>query len=294
MRQRSEWRRELLLMHEPWRPQTRGVLAIASAILLAYFGVEVAGAVISGSLALVADAAHTALDVGALGLATVAAWLAGRPHSTKRSFGNLRAEVLAALVNGAALVGIAGFIVFEAVGRMGDPPDVRGGVVSLVATGGLLANALAAVVIMRGSGRSLNIWAALFHVGGDALGSIGVIIAGLLVVGLGWQLADPVVSVFIALILVYGAFRVLSEATHVLMEGTPAHVDVGSLRDDIEAIDHVVSVHDIHAWTITSGYDALSAHVSVHEDCTREDAAGLLDQLRALAAERYGIAHVTI
>ena len=282
-------------MRQPWRPQTSKIaLAIASAILLVYFGVEVAGAVISGSLALIADAAHTASDVAALGLATVAAWLASRPHTTKRSFGNLRAEVLAALVNGAALLGIAGFIVFEAVGRLDTPPEVRGGVVSLVALGGLAANVIAAIVLLRSSRQSLNTRAALFHVGGDALGSAGAIVAGLLVLGPGWQLADPLVSMFIAIILVYGAYRVISEATHVLMEGTPPHVDVAALVRDIEALDHIIGVHDLHAWTITSGYDALSAHVSVHEDCTREDVAALLDRLRKLAAERYGIAHVTI
>ena len=281
-------------MHEEWRPQTRGVLAVASVILLAYFGVEVLGAVISGSLALIADAAHTASDVGALGLATVAAWLAGRPNTAKRSFGNLRAEVLAALVNGAALLGVAGFIIFEAVSRLDAPPEVRGGIVSVVASGGLVANVLAAVVLLRGSRRSLNTRAALFHVGGDALGSLGAIVAGLLVLGPGWQLADPLVSMFIALILVYGAFRVLSEATHVLMEGTPAHVDVSALMEDIESMEQVIGVHDLHAWTITSGYDALSAHVTVSEDCTRKDVAALLERLRTLAAERYGISHMTI
>ena len=281
-------------MLDGWQSRSRGPLALASVVILAYLAVELAGAIISGSLALLADAAHTGSDIGALGLALFAAWVAGRPHTAKRSFGFLRAEVLAALVNGALLLAIAVFIFVEAGQRMADPPDVRGGVVSAVAAGGLVANAIAAAILLRSSRRSLNVRGALVHVLGDAIGSAGAIVAGLLVLTLEWHLADPIVSVFIGLILVYGALRIVAEATHVLLEGTPSHVDVAALREDIERVGHVRGCHDLHTWTITSGYDALSAHVMISDECVGPDVAALQEELRGMLRDRYGIAHVTV
>jgi cobalt-zinc-cadmium efflux system protein len=273
---------------------SRWPLLVAGSIVFAYFGVEVTGAIVGHSLVLLADAVHTISDVGALSLAAVAAWLASRPHTTKRSFGNLRAEVLAALANGALLLAMAAYICLEAIMRIASPEDVRGGIVSAVAAGGLLANAAAAVVLLRGSRQSLNTKAALYHVAGDALGSAGAVVSGLLVLAYGWRLADPLASIFIGCILVYGALRVVSDATHVLMEGTPAHIDVAALCKDIDEMALVVGVHDMHAWTITSGYDAMSAHVMVKNDCSRIDTERLLERVRQLVADRYGIAHVTI
>ena len=289
-------------MHDHAGPQTpaarhaqaRRPLVLAAAVVGAYLAVEVAGALISGSLALLADAAHTASDVGALGLALFASWVAGRPASPERSFGYLRAEVLAAVVNGAALLVIAAVIFGEAVQRIGSPPEVRGGVVSIVASGGVAANVVAAALLLKSSRTSMNVRAALFHVGGDALGSAGAVVAGLLVLAFGWHAADPIVSVLIGLLLVAGAVRVLREATHVLLEGTPAHVDLSALRDDIERMMHVEGCHDLHTWTIASGYHALSAHVTIGDDCAEPRVQELQDRLRTMVSERYGIAHVTI
>ncbi len=276
------------------RAQPRRPLVLAAAVVAAYLGVEVAGALISGSLALLADAAHSASDVGALGLALFASWVAGRPASAERSFGYLRAEVLAAVVNGAALLVIAAVIFGEAAQRIGSPPEVRGGVVSIVASGGIAANVVAAALLLRGSRTSMNVRAALFHVGGDALGSAGAVVGGLLVLAFGWHAADPIVSVFIGLLLVVGAVRVLREATHVLLEGTPTHVDLAALRDDIERMMDVEGCHDLHTWTITSGYHALSAHVTIGDDCLGPRVPELQGLLRTMVSEKYGIAHVTI
>jgi cobalt-zinc-cadmium efflux system protein len=281
-------------MDQGWRGTPQRPLALASAVILAYLGVEIAGAIVSGSLALLADAAHTGSDVGALGLALFAAWVAARPASAKRSFGYQRAEVLSALVNGAALLAIAGFIFVEAAQRIAAPPEVRGGIMSAVASGGLAANLVAGWFLWRSSRHSLNVKAALFHVGGDALGSFGAIVAGLLVLGPGWSLADPIVSVLIGLILVYGAVRIVAEATHVLLEGTPAHIDQNALCDDIQALAHVRGCHDLHTWTIAPGYDALSAHVTIAEGCDGAAVPALQDELRRMVNKKYGIAHVTI
>lgn len=276
------------------RPTTRRPLILAAVVVAAYALVEVTGALLSGSLALLADAAHTASDVGALGLALFASWVAARPSSAERSFGFLRVEVLAAVVNGAALLVIAAVIFIEAVQRLGAPPEVRGGVVSLVATGGIATNVLAGFLLLRSSRGNMNVRAALFHVGGDALGSAGAVVAGLLVLLFGWHLADPVISVFISLLLVFAAVRVLREATHVLLEGTPAHVDLLALRDDIERMLDVDGCHDLHTWTITSGYHALSAHVTIGDDCAGVRVQELQARLRGMVSDKYQIAHVTI
>ena len=281
-------------MEHGWHSGAKRPLAIAGAVVLAYFGVEIAGALISGSLALLADAAHTVSDVGALGLAYAAAWIAGRPQSASHSFGLLRAEILSALVNGAALLVIATFIFIEAVQRFASPPEVKGGIVSLVASGGLVANLVAGWILMKASRESLNARSALFHVAGDAIGSAGAIVAGLAVMLFGWRLADPVVSVLIGLILVYGAVRVVRAATHILLEGTPTHIDVAELRRDIEALPMVAGVHDLHTWTITSGYEALSAHITIRDECEGAQVGALRGALGKVMRDKYNISHLTI
>jgi cobalt-zinc-cadmium efflux system protein len=281
-------------MEESWREGAKRPLMMASLVIVAYLAVEVVGAMISGSLALLADAAHTGSDVAALSLALFATWVAGKPHTAERSFGYLRAEVLSALVNGAALLVVAIFIFVEAAQRIATPPEVRGGIVSAVASGGLAANLVAAWILLRSSHRSINVKGALYHVAGDALGSAGAIVGGLLVLLAGWHWADPLVSIFIGLILVYGALKVVGEATHVLLEGTPSHINIAQLHDDIEAVDRVHGCHDLHTWTITSGYEALSAHVTVTDECPAECVRDVRGELGAMLKERYGISHVTI
>ena len=267
---------------------------LASLFIAGYFAVEIVGAIVSGSLALLADAAHTASEFVSLGVALLAAWIAGKPHSEARSFGYLRAEVLPALFNGAALLAIAVFIFVEAAQRIAAPPEVRGAVVSVVASGGLVANALAAAVLLRAFHHSLNVRSALYHVLGDGLGSIGAIAGGLLVVFFGWQVADPAVSVFIGFILLYGAIKIVRQAVHVLMEGTPSHIDVTELRDNIEGVRMIEGCHDLHAWTLTSGYDALSAHVTIADECTGMCVTQVRNELGQMLRETYALTHVTI
>jgi cobalt-zinc-cadmium efflux system protein len=281
-------------MEESWRAGAKRPLVMASLVIVSYLAVEITGAIFSGSLALLADAAHTGSDVAALGLALLATWAAGKPHTAQRSFGYLRAEVLSALVNGSALFVIAIFIFVEAAQRIASPPEVQGGIVSLVASGGLAANLVAAVILMRSSHHSINVRGALYHVLGDAVGSAGAIVGGLLVLVAGWQWADPAVSIFIGLILVYGALKIVREATHVLLEGTPAHIPIAELRDDIESVDRVQGCHDLHTWTITSGYEALSAHVTITEECPAECVRDVRGELGKMLREKYGISHVTI
>ena len=273
---------------------SRKALGIAGGIELGYLGVEVVGALVSGSLALLADAAHTALDILALGLAWGAAWLATRPDTALRSFGFMRAEVIAALVNGAALLIVAVSIITEAAQRLGAPPEVRGGIVSLVASGGLTANVIAGALLLRSSRSNLNVRAAFLHIMGDGLGSIAAIVAGVLVLAFDWRFADPALSVFIALILIYVAVRVVRDAVHVLLEGTPEHVDVDMLRGDIAGVPNVRGCHDLHVWTITSGYHALSAHVTLPDDCSVECARAVRGELSAMLRDRYDISHVTL
>jgi cobalt-zinc-cadmium efflux system protein len=276
------------------RVGTKRPLILASLVITAYLVVEIAGAVISGSLALLADAAHTGADVASLGLALIATWAASKPHTAQRSFGYLRAEVLSALVNGTALLAIAIFIFIEAAQRMVAPPEVRGGIVSIVASGGLAANLVAAWILMRSSSHSINVRGALYHVLGDALGSVGAIVGGLLALFLGWRWADPTVSILIGLILVYGAMKIVGQATHVLLEGTPKHIDICKLRAEIESIDRVHECHDLHAWTITSGYEALSAHVTVTDDCPADDVHAVRKKLGLMLRTKYSISHMTI
>ena len=275
-------------MQEGWRAGARKPLAIAALVLVAYLGAEIVGAIVSESLVLLADATHTGSDVAALGLGLFAAWVATWPHTEERSFGYLRAEVLSALANGAALLAIAVFIFVEAAQRIAEPPEVRGGIVSLVASDGLIANIIAGWILLESVHHSLNVRGALFHIAGDALGSLGAIVGGLAILVFGWHGADPAVSIFIGLILVYGALRVLAEATHVLLEGTPPHINVAELRRNIEAVDMVAGCHDLHTWTITSDDDALSAHVTIQLERTDSDCEQEAHSLRWRSATLTG------
>ncbi len=269
-------------------------LAWALAVILVFMVVEVAGALLSGSLALIADAGHSATDVAALGLALVAAWLTNRPNTARRTYGYLRVEVMAALLNGLMLWAIAGYIFWEAGHRIASPPEVRGGIVILVASFGLAANTIAGLLLMRGSRESINVRGALLHVTGDALGSVGVIIAGVLVLTMGWSLADPIISVAIGFIILTASYRLVRDAINVLLEAAPRHTDVAKAQRTIEASAMVMEAHDIHIWSITPGYDAMSAHVVITSECAQASRQQLLDEVRHLMAKRFNISHMTV
>lgn len=273
------------------RETSRRRLVVVLVLTLAYMVAEIVGGLIAGSLALVADAGHMLSDAAALGLALFAGWIASRPATARKTYGYYRAEILAALVNGAALVALAVFVVFEAVSRLAEPPGIAGALMLSVASGGLVLN-LGCLWLLDSSKRtSLNLRGAWLHVASDALGSLGVIVAGALAWGLGWNWADPAASILIAILVVWSSWTLLRESVAVLMEGAPGHIDVDAVREAMASIDGVSEVHDLHVWTITSGLEALSGHVVVKAGRSRDE---LLVELRDLLDHRFGVAHSTL
>jgi cobalt-zinc-cadmium efflux system protein len=264
-------------------------LTIVLCLVVVYMLVEVAGALYAGSLALLADAAHMLSDAGAISLSLFAIWISRRPPSARRSFGYYRMEILAALINGAVLVAIAAFVLVEAVRRLGQPPEVHGWVLMVVATGGLGVNLAGLWLLHEGKDHSLNIRGAWLHIFADLLGTVQVLLAGTLIWLFGWVWVDPLASIVISCLVAWSAWALLKEAVAVLMESTPGHLDADEVHAAMEEVPGVDEVHDLHIWTITSGFVALSAHV-----VTEEPQARLLADLRALLHERFGIGHTTI
>jgi cobalt-zinc-cadmium efflux system protein len=271
--------------------RSRGRLLTTLGVTAAFLVVEVLGAVWTGSLALLADAGHMLTDVGGLALALFATWIAGRPPTPAKSYGYYRAEILAALVNALVLLAVAGAILVEAYRRLGAPPDVLGGPMLAIAIVGLVANLGCAWLLHADAGTSLNVRGAYLHVLGDALSSVGVVVAAAVVVATGSTVADPLASVAIALIIVPRTWGLLRQAVNVLLEGTPTHLDVGEIEAAIRRVPGVRRVHDLHVWTLTSGREAMSAHVVV-EDVGASDR--LLRELHAVLHARFGIDHTTI
>jgi len=259
-------------------------------LVLGFAGVEAAAGLVSGSLALLADSAHMLSDGLALGLALFAAWLAQRPATPERSFGWRRAEVLAALANALVLVALGAWIVWAGAGRLSDPPGVTGGWVLGAGVAGLLVNLAAARVLHR-AGSGLNVRAAMLHVLADLASSVGVVVAGLVVLATGWAYADPIAAIVIGLLVVLSTVGVLRETVGVLLEGTPAGMDAREVGAAIAAVDGVVGVHDLHLWTITSGFPALSAHVLV---AARADCHAIRRELEVLLRGRFELTHTTL
>ena len=266
-------------------------LALSLALIVAFGVVEVVAGALADSLALLADAGHMASDASGLALALLAAWAAARPTTSQRSFGFHRAEILAALANGVLLVAIAVWIFVAAIDRFRDPGDPLGGWMLLVGVIGLGVNVLAAWLMIRSGGDSLNVRAATRHVLADLLGSAGVILAALIVLTTGWVQADPAVSVLIGILVLASSWGVLRESVGILLESTPAGIDAEEVGRAMASLDGVREVHDLHIWTITSGFPALSAHVLVDQ---RADCHGLRAELERLLHDRYGLDHTTL
>ncbi|HEX8494223.1 MAG TPA: cation diffusion facilitator family transporter [Pyrinomonadaceae bacterium] len=256
-----------------------------------YMLTEVLGGWWTGSLALLADAGHMLADVAALALALVAIWFASRPATPSKTFGYYRLEILAAWINGIALVVIALLICYEAYERWSQPPVVKSTPMLLVATGGLLINIICAWLLHGEHEHDLNMRGAWLHIIGDALGSVGAIIAGALMSFYGWYTADPLVSVVIGLLIVWSSWSLIRVSTNVLLEGTPAHINLAAVEDAILQTRGVQDVHDLHVWTITSGREALSAHVIHAETISQPE---LLKELREKLYEKFGVDHLTI
>ncbi len=274
----------------PLNVETRRRLTLALAITAVVMVVEFVGGWLSGSLALLADAAHMLADVAALGLALVAAWIAQRPATPERSFGFMRLEILAALVNGAVLFAIAIGIGVEAWQRLRVPQLVNGPLLLAVAAVGFVANLAATVVLHRGHEHSLNQRGAYLHVLGDLLGSVGALIAGVIVLASGWVMADPIISVLIGGLVLVSAWRLVKESSDVLLEAAPRHIALSDVHERIASVPGVESVHDLHLWTVTSGVVAMSGHLVVKNPTDNQPVLeAVQDRMRAL-----GIAHVTV
>lgn len=272
--------------NESWRR-----LSLVLILTTFYMFAEIAGAWWTGSLALLADAGHMFADVAALILALTAVWFGSRPATSRKTFGYYRLEIIAALVNGVALVVMALFIFYGAYERWFEPPVIRSGPMIAVASGGLITNLICARILHGRHEVDLNMHGAWMHVMGDALGSVAAILAGICMSLFGWYSADAVFSVVIGLLIIWGSVRLIRESTNVLLEGTPAHINLAAVEDAILATRGVADVHDLHVWTITSGREALSAHV-IHVDSISQP--DLLRELRTKLHDRFGVDHLTI
>jgi cobalt-zinc-cadmium efflux system protein len=272
--------------------RSRHRLLVVLVLTAAYMLAEAAGGWWTGSLALLADAGHMLTDVAALALALAAAWFGSRPANPRKTYGYYRLEILAAFVNGVVLAAVSLFIIYEAYERWLDPPRIeRAGLMMAVAAGGLAVNLFCAWLLHGDHDLDLNVRGAWLHVIGDALGSVGAITAGALVALRGWHAADALFSALIGLLIIYSSWNLIREAVNVLLEGTPAHINLAAVEDAILKTEGVEEVHDLHVWTITSGREALSAHV-IHAGGVAPPA--LLRSLRARLREEFGFDHLTI
>lgn len=277
------------------RASDRRRLGLVLALTAVYMGVEVVGGFLAGSLALLADAGHMLTDAASVGLALGALWVARRPATTRHTYALVRVEILAALVNGLALWGIVGWIAVEAIRRLREPGPVDAGPMMAIALGGLAVNGIAFWILHRPHEedvvRSLNLHGALLHVMGDLLGSIGALAAGAVIWATGWSAADPIASLLIGALILVSSGRLVRDAVHILLEGAPRDLDMDALIASLRTVKGVVGVHDLHVWTITSGYPALSAHVVCIHDAKPEM---VLARVNRVLQERFGITHSTI
>ncbi|MGH3133331.1 MAG: cation diffusion facilitator family transporter [Gaiellaceae bacterium] len=278
-------------VHDAVRPGGRRALALALAITAGYTVAEVVGGILTGSLALLADAVHMLSDNVALALALFAVWLARKPTTPERTFGYKRAEVLAALANGVALVALSIWIFYEAFRRFQDPPDVLGGWMLVLGTVGIGVNLAAAAILRRARSGSLNVEAAFRHVLADLLGSLGVVAAAVTILATGWLEADPLVGVAIGLLVLVSSWSILRDSTAILLEAAPSGIDTRAVGERLASAPGVVEVHDLHIWTITSGFPALSAHVLVARG---EDCHARRLELAQLLGREYGLEHTTL
>lgn len=266
-------------------------LAIVFGLTSFYLIVEVVGGLWTGSLALLADAGHMLTDVAGVGLALLAIWFAEKPATPERTYGYYRFEILAALTNAVVLIGISLYILYEAYQRFKDPPEVQSVGMLGVASVGLLVNLVGMYILRSGSTESLNMKGAYFEVLSDMLTSIGVIIAGFIMLTTGWYYADPLISAGIGLFILPRTWSLLMDAIGVLIEGAPTDVDLAKLRKSLETIEGVASVHDLHVWSLTSGMNAMSVHAVLVDGSEHDD---VLSRVQDHCTREYKISHVTV
>jgi len=264
----------------------RLALAITAVVLVA----EAVGGYAANSLALLADAGHMLTDVAALALSLFVAWFSQRPETPKRTYGYLRLEILAAFLNGATLLLISVWIIWEAFNRLRTPEPVRGGLMLAVAVLGLVANAISAWVLRPQNDDNMNVRGAYLHILGDLLGFVGTIVAAVLIHTLGWVAADTIASIVVSALILRGAWALVRDSVDVLLESTPSHISAASVRDQLVAIPGIESVHDLHVWTVTSNVIAMSVHAIVREPERHQHVLEhVLDAMRL-----FGISHVTV
>ena len=266
-------------------------LAIVFGLTSFYLIVEIIGGLWTGSLALLADAGHMLTDVAGVGLALLAIWFAEKPASPERTYGYYRVEILAALTNAVVLILISLYILYEAYERFKNPPEVQSGAMLGVAAIGLVINLIGVYVLRSGSSESLNMKGAYFEVLSDMLTSIGVIIAGIIMLTTGWYYADPIISACIGLFILPRTWALLKDAVGVLIEGTPADVDLPKLRESLEKIEGVAGIHDLHVWSLTSGVNAMSVHAVLADTAEHDD---VLARVHEHCTEEFKISHVTV
>lgn len=273
------------------RETNRTRMRIALAINLVLLAAGVAGAILFDSVALLADAGHVLSDVGAIAIGLFAAAIAVRPPDQRRTFGFQRGEILAALINGLTLVAVAVLVIVEAIGRLSDPPDVDGAGVLAVGIIGLLGNAAATVALAGGDRKDVNLEGVLRHSFADALGSLGVVVSGLVVLTTGWAYADGIAGLAIGVLILLGSWRLVSMPVNVLMEGAPEGVDVERVGNAMAAVPGVREVHDLHIWTVTSDFPALAAHVMADHT---ENVNEVRERLEKVLHDEFGIHHTTL
>ncbi len=266
-------------------------LVFALALTGSFTVVEAVTGYLANSLALLADAGHMLTDVAGLSFALIAIWFAQRPATRGKTYGYYRVEILAALFNGVLLFGVSAYILYEAYRRFSNPPDVSSVPLLVVASSGLAVNLVSAAILMSGAKESLNVRGAFLEVAGDLLGSAGAIAAGLILLTTGWRYADPLFAAGVGLFILPRTFRLMKEAVDVLLEGTPRDLDFEVLAASMAEVAAVESVHDLHVWSVTSGFVALSGHVDVQEDADRQQ---VLVDLHRVLKDRFDIDHVTI
>lgn len=265
-------------------------LMIVFCLTFFYLIVEVIGGFWTGSLALLADAGHMLTDVAGVGLALLAIWFAEKPASPEKTYGYYRVEILAALTNAVVLIFISFYILYEAYERFKNPPEVQSGGMLAVASVGLVVNIVGVFILRSGSKESLNMKGAYFEVLSDMLTSIGVIIAGIIMLTTGWYYADPLISAGIGLFILPRTWSLLKDAVAVLLEGTPSDVNIADVRDKLSMIEGVAEIHDLHVWSLTSGVNALSVHAVLAEGSEHDD---VLQRINDLCTNKLKIAHVT-
>lgn len=273
------------------RGKPRTALFWALVLTSSFVVVELVGGILANSLALLADAGHMVSDSAALGLSLFATWIARRPHTERRTFGYHRAEILAALINGGALLVIAAFIVWHALGRLERAPEIAITPMLVVAAAGLVMNLGVLRLLGHHRHHNLNVRGAFLHVLSDALGSLGVVVAAIVMAATGWTAADALVSILIAGLIVAAGVRLVRDTTSVLLESSPKHLDPEKLKADLEGVPGVRDVHDLHVWTVTSGFVSLSCHARLEERTVSDE---VLREAMDLLRHRYDIHHVTI